>query len=809
MPAFVAILLSVLAVSVGILLVIFLIVPIFKIISKIIAHIFQFIGATITDALRFVGALITSIFFVPMILGTVLIGRWSASAHYGRALQDEIGTAGKCIYRLCIGNIARLFGMTSLTEGLEQRLPAAMAQAPGSDKPSKRTGSFNGYTIVGSLKGGGSGGKLYVAEPDERKRMAFARIAGEDVDQVVIKSFSLHDGSSMPQIVRESRALEAAKKMGLVLEHELTNDRFYYVMPYVPGESLTAVSQRLHAQGDTEGLSTRDMRYGVGLIGDLLATLDLYHRGGLWHKDVKPDNIIVHDGRAHLVDFGLITPLRSAMTLTTHGTEYFRDPEMVRMALRGAKVHEVNGVKFDVYGAGAVLYALVENSFPAHGGLSQIRKRCPEALRWVIRRSMAEMSQRYNSAGQMLADVRAVIDADDPFALKPKDLPSMKGGVAPVVLDEPELHGELPIFATPSDQAAGAFGAGVAAGEAAAQQAYTPEAEAPHAGSGARKRPRIRMTDFWTGRYRVDGEGDVGARAGSPSPKRSSRGIDVRFFYANVGKEREARAQAARQRAEGVRLSAAEQRKRAQKRAREMQGRVQNRMRGRKDRYSSSPNVGVGIAMLFLLGTAVLGGLAFMGNMVANEVRNVRHNAVGGAASEGVFSVTYDGTDGNAHTLHIRTGAPDEATVSRVATVESSPRLLALPANGMVSSLKEADRALQRLQRDGFIVLGPGADEHIQKLIADAITEIGPGAHPGDPTARKQLRAWLSGGTYGLDAVLLVGTGEEAGQMALIPGPDAPTQPFIDAIGTAFDDQGDASTAIDQRVLDEADAVEY
>jgi hypothetical protein len=36
------------------------------------------------------------------------------------------------------------------------------------------------------------------------------------------------------------------------------------------------------------------------------------------------------------VDFGLITPLRSAMTLTTHGTEYFRDPEMVRMALQGA-----------------------------------------------------------------------------------------------------------------------------------------------------------------------------------------------------------------------------------------------------------------------------------------------------------------------------------------------------------------------------------------------------------------------------------------------------------------------------------------
>ena len=36
------------------------------------------------------------------------------------------------------------------------------------------------------------------------------------------------------------------------------------------------------------------------------------------------------DGRVQLVDLGLITPLASAMTLTTHGTEYFRDPELVR-----------------------------------------------------------------------------------------------------------------------------------------------------------------------------------------------------------------------------------------------------------------------------------------------------------------------------------------------------------------------------------------------------------------------------------------------------------------------------------------------
>ena len=61
----------------------------------------------------------------------------------------------------------------------------------------------------------------------------------------------------------------------------------------------------------------------LGYEIDLVSTLDRYHADGLWHKDVKPDNIIVHGGAAHLVDFGLATSLRSAMTLTTHGTEYF------------------------------------------------------------------------------------------------------------------------------------------------------------------------------------------------------------------------------------------------------------------------------------------------------------------------------------------------------------------------------------------------------------------------------------------------------------------------------------------------------
>ncbi len=419
---------ALIAIPLGIVAVIYLIIPLFKAIGWLFRQVFRFVFGEIGDLLRFTGAIISQIFLIPLVIGNVLIGRWSASAHYGRAIGSEFKTAFKSLYRMGIGHPAKLLCLSPLVDGIEKRIPQAMAAAPGADRPSKsRAGQFDGYTIVGSLPGGGSGGKLYIANPDAIRLAGFARQGQTDVRQVVIKTFSLNDGSSLPQIVRESRALEAAKKLGLVLDHELTDERFFYVMKYVPGESLGLVTQRLHALAGGGGLENGQLRQAMGYTADLLHTLDQYHRGGLWHKDVKPDNIIVDGRSAHLVDFGLVTPLRSGMTLTTHGTEYFRDPEMVRMALKGVKVHQVDGAKFDVFAAGAVLFSMVENSFPAHGGLSQISKRCPEAVRWIVRRAMTEYDRRYASSAAMLADLEVVRAAPDPFGVRPADLPSMRG----------------------------------------------------------------------------------------------------------------------------------------------------------------------------------------------------------------------------------------------------------------------------------------------------------------------------------------------------------------------------------------------
>lgn len=460
-------------------------VTVLEAVGAVFGRIFEFVGGVFSDATRLVGATVAAVIFIPLALFNVVIGRWSAANHFADAFQRELRIVACRAVSILARRPMRLLFLDGMLEGVEQRAVEAVRHAPGPDKP-RRGNEFPGFEITGSLPSGGSGAKLYIARPDETTRR---RLDGAP-DEVVIKSFALAEGSSLPQIVRESRSLDAARRLGLVLAHELDDSRFWYAMPYHPGDNLSVVVRHAHAFSGESGVEQDDLGRLLGYAVDLVGTLDRYHLGGMWHKDVKPDNIIVHDGAAHLVDFGLVSSLKSAMTLTTHGTEYFRDPEMVRMAMKGVKVHEVNGAKFDVYGAGAVLYFMLENTFPGHGGLSRFERRSPEALRMIVRRAMADYAHRYDSAAEMLADLQTVAAASDPWSVKPAMLPSLGGR---------ELASE-------SGSESGAAGPASPPPVAAVSVARrTPPPPPPVAAPS--RRPDIRVTGWWSGGYDADGSG--------------------------------------------------------------------------------------------------------------------------------------------------------------------------------------------------------------------------------------------------------------------------------------------------------------
>jgi serine/threonine protein kinase len=719
---------------------VFLFSTIFALTMKILKNIFTFIGATVTDLLRLVGNVIAAVVFAPLVVLAIVIGRWSRSKHLAGAFSLECHSAIRCIYRLFIGNPARLLGLSSALEGVEKRVPEAMAAAPTSDKPSKkRVGAFDGYTIVGSLKGGGSGGKLYIAEPNEIKQAAFAK-RGLDADQVVIKVFSLKDGSSMPQIVRESRALDAARKLGLVLEHELTAERFFYVMRYVPGESLSAVTKRMHSLSPREGLDDKQLMYTIGYADDLLVVLDSYHRSGLWHKDVKPDNIIIDgkhgDAKAHLVDFGLVTPLRSAMTLTTHGTEYFRDPELVRQALRGVKVNEIDGSKFDVYAAGAVLYSMIENSFPAHSGLSQITKRCPEALRWIVRRSMAEYDRRYPSATAMLADLRVVMTADDPFKVKPVDLPSVKIGdnVEPDPIPEP-----MP-----------AYGAPFAQSETPKAASPVPPRVSPAAGNLGQRvaRPQVDLVGWWTGKYRVTGR--------SEQPKRGGKGKSGFVVTAGIGDQGPfAQVDQIESRRSvvpaGDRASAKEQVKNARARAQAMRNRASERRVGvRKNSATYKNNPGPGVLFAGVLGVVILLGLGAFVIKAVDEGRSINHSEVHSPAHTPLPPIAK-----HPHSLPM---------------VDASAMVITHNANAIDPEIRVQMLAgmsiLNEHGLDTYGDLGAGADEQVIEMLADYRNTLG--AIPSDSDELVvRTRAWIEQ-QADTDAVMLIASDPETSDLQLI-----------------------------------------
>ena len=190
------IILAVVAAAAGITLVVFLAIGLFTVVKNVLAHLFRFIGAEISDVFRTIGSLLTAVVYSLLLLGNIIIGRWSGAAHFGRGVRDEFVGGARALYRVAIGNPARFLLMRGLVEGFEDRLPAMVQAAPGTDTPSKRTGQFEGYKILGSLAAGGSGSKLYIAEPDELKRAGLERAGHHNLNQVVVKSFSLADGSS-------------------------------------------------------------------------------------------------------------------------------------------------------------------------------------------------------------------------------------------------------------------------------------------------------------------------------------------------------------------------------------------------------------------------------------------------------------------------------------------------------------------------------------------------------------------------------------------------------------------------------------
>ncbi|MDF1665816.1 MAG: serine/threonine-protein kinase, partial [Planctomycetota bacterium] len=219
---------------------------------------------------------------------------------------------------------------------------------------------FGNYEILGELSRGGMG-VVYRA----RQRMS---------GRIVALKLML-DGSDPEESLRFRREAQALAKLRhrnvvSIIEFGYQDAVPYFTMELVEGKDLKSfIQDEIQSSGRPP-----PWEWSCKIINQVAAALEECHRGGLYHRDIKPQNILIRSDNEEpvLVDFGLVkvhaeaNPGESiAMSLTAEGqllgTPSFMAPEQFD-AIKGTV-----GAPADVWGLAASLFYCLTGHTPFEG----------------------------------------------------------------------------------------------------------------------------------------------------------------------------------------------------------------------------------------------------------------------------------------------------------------------------------------------------------------------------------------------------------------------------------------------------------
>ena len=205
----------------------------------------------------------------------------------------------------------------------------------------------------------------------------------------------------------------------------------YYVMPYLPGETLR---RRLD----------RERRLSLGealrILHELAEAIAYAHRNGVVHRDLKPENVLLEEGHAVLTDFGIARALaesgsgeRLTGTGLSVGTPGYMAPEQ-------AAGERLIDARADVYSLAVVGYEMLAGEPPFTGPNAQAvlaahltaeppplrrsRPDVPEPVSEAIHRALAKSpDDRFRTAAEfrdaLLGAGSAALSSDEPGARRP------------------------------------------------------------------------------------------------------------------------------------------------------------------------------------------------------------------------------------------------------------------------------------------------------------------------------------------------------------------------------------------------------
>jgi eukaryotic-like serine/threonine-protein kinase len=261
--------------------------------------------------------------------------------------------------------------------------------------------SIGRYRIVDRL-GKGAMGVVYSAHDGLMERSVAIKVMMTDLED---------DPETSTRFYREARAAGQLVHPNIITIFDMGEDdgRPFIVMELVQGWTLNKYLER------PEG---SDIEKKIDLMLQMCAGLHAAHTHGIFHRDIKPGNLLVgQHGELKIVDFGIARLASSNMTASglIVGTPDYMSPEQAR----GPDVDQ----RSDIFSVGAVFYLMLtgRKPFTAADPISVLAKvqseaplpirdtEAPAALTKLVMKALAkDPAERYQSCARMIAELEHV-----------------------------------------------------------------------------------------------------------------------------------------------------------------------------------------------------------------------------------------------------------------------------------------------------------------------------------------------------------------------------------------------------------------
>ena len=273
------------------------------------------------------------------------------------------------------------------------------AERPAS--PRSLPPSIGRYRIQGRL-GKGAMGVVYSGYDDMMERSVAIKVMMADLEE---------DPETSVRFYREARSAGQLAHPNVITIFDMGEDngRLFIVMELLEGETLNKYLERLEAA---------DVESKIDLMIQICEGLAAAHSRGIFHRDVKPANLLVRpNGDLKIVDFGIARLASSNMTASglIVGTPDYMSPEQ-------ACGHEVDQ-RSDIFSSGAVFYLMLTGRKPfAAPGLAAVLAKvqsedplpireteAPAPLARLVMKALSKNpDDRYQSCGHMAAELQSL-----------------------------------------------------------------------------------------------------------------------------------------------------------------------------------------------------------------------------------------------------------------------------------------------------------------------------------------------------------------------------------------------------------------